>query len=192
MTAGVAWIVFGDAGFYFSDQVGTDVSGLGVDAAAQLGKEGDERGTEAESDEFIGYGARTGKTAEGEKEQADAEQRQRDDNEAGDGAATKGDLQSFAEAGACGGGGADVRTDGDEHAGVAGECRADGTDEKADDDLVGQRSGEGRESVSDVEHDGQYCRDGSDGGVLAAHEGFGTFADGIGDGLHLRGAVVSR
>jgi hypothetical protein len=40
---GVAGIVFGDAGFDFADEVGADVGGLGVDAAAELGEEGDER-----------------------------------------------------------------------------------------------------------------------------------------------------
>ncbi len=51
---GVAGIVFGDAGFDFADEVGADVSGLGVDAAAELGEEGDERGAEAEADELVG------------------------------------------------------------------------------------------------------------------------------------------
>ena len=51
---GVAGIVFGDAGFDFADEVGAYVGGLGVDAAAELGEERDERGAEAEADELIG------------------------------------------------------------------------------------------------------------------------------------------
>ena len=50
---GVAGIVFGDAGFDLADEVGADVSGLGVDAAAELGEERDERGSEAEADELV-------------------------------------------------------------------------------------------------------------------------------------------
>ena len=50
----VAWVVFGDAGFDLADEVGADVGGLGVDAAAELGEESDERGTEAEADELVG------------------------------------------------------------------------------------------------------------------------------------------
>ena len=50
---GVAGIVFGDAGFDFADEVGAYVGGLGVDAAAELGEEGDEGGSEAEAYELI-------------------------------------------------------------------------------------------------------------------------------------------
>ena len=53
---GVAGVVLGDAGFDFADQVGADVGGLGVDAAAELGKERDQRGAKAEADQLIGRG----------------------------------------------------------------------------------------------------------------------------------------
>ena len=54
---GVAGVVFGDAGFDFADEVGADVSGLGVDAAAELGEERDQGGSEAEADELVDDGA---------------------------------------------------------------------------------------------------------------------------------------
>ena len=38
----VARVVFGNAGFHFADKVGADVGGLGVDAATELGEEGDQ------------------------------------------------------------------------------------------------------------------------------------------------------
>ena len=57
---GVAGIVFGDAGFDFADEVSAYVSGLGVDAAAELGEERDERGAEAEADELVGNRLRVG------------------------------------------------------------------------------------------------------------------------------------
>ena len=49
--ARVAGIVLGDALLDLADEVRPDVGGLGVDAAAQLGEEGDERGPEAEPDD---------------------------------------------------------------------------------------------------------------------------------------------
>ena len=47
----VARVVLGDAGFDLADQVGADVGGLGVDAAAELGEQRHERGAEAEADD---------------------------------------------------------------------------------------------------------------------------------------------
>ena len=49
--ARVAGIVLGDALLDLADEVGADVGGLGVDAAAELGEQGDERGPEAEADD---------------------------------------------------------------------------------------------------------------------------------------------
>ena len=182
---GVARIVFGDAGFDLADQVGADVSGLGVDAAAELGEERDQRSAEAEADQLIGGGAGMLEAAEEEEEHADAEQRERDDDQAGDGAAAQRGLQGAAQAGARGAGGADVGPDGDEHAGEAGETGADGADQEADDDFIGKRGGKRREAVSDEEQDRQHHGDDGDGAVLAGHERLGALADGVGDGLHL-------
>ena len=49
--AGVARVVLGDARLDLADEVGADVGGLGVDAAAELGEQGDEAGAEAEADD---------------------------------------------------------------------------------------------------------------------------------------------
>ena len=49
--AGVARVVLGDARLDLADEVRADVRGLGVDAAAELGEEGHERGAEAEADD---------------------------------------------------------------------------------------------------------------------------------------------
>ncbi len=48
---GVAGVVLGDALLDLADEVGADVRGLGVDAAAELGEQGHERGAEAEADD---------------------------------------------------------------------------------------------------------------------------------------------
>ena len=47
----VARVVLGNALLDLAHEVGPDVSGLGVDAAAELGEEGHERGPEAEADD---------------------------------------------------------------------------------------------------------------------------------------------
>ena len=50
---GIARIIFRNAGFDLADQIATDVSTLGEDAAAKTGKDRDQRGTEAERDDGI-------------------------------------------------------------------------------------------------------------------------------------------
>ncbi len=94
---GVAGVVFGDAGFDFADEVGADIGGLGVDAAAKLGEERDERGSEAEADELVDDGLGVVAAAVKEEQQADAEQGQRDDDKAGDSAAAQSSLEGFVE-----------------------------------------------------------------------------------------------
>ena len=49
----VAGVVLGDAGFDLADEVGADVGGLGVDAAADAGEQRDRRGAEAEGGEDL-------------------------------------------------------------------------------------------------------------------------------------------
>jgi hypothetical protein len=50
---GVARVVLGDAGLDLADQVGADVGGLGVDAAADAGEERDGRGAQREAGEHV-------------------------------------------------------------------------------------------------------------------------------------------
>ena len=189
---GVAWIVLGNAGLDFADQVGADVGRLGVDAAAELCEEGDQGCAEAEADQLIGGGLRMLQAAEEEEEHADAEQRERDDHQAGNGAAAQGGLESAAQAGAGSAGRADIGPDGDEHAGKAGEPGTDGADQKADDDLVGEGSGERREPVSNKEEYGKHHGNDGDGAVLPGHERLSPLADGVGDFLHLLGSGINR
>jgi hypothetical protein len=53
MTAGIARIVFRDAGFDLAHQVGADVGALGEDAAAQSREDRDQRRTEGQADECV-------------------------------------------------------------------------------------------------------------------------------------------
>ena len=99
---GVTWIVFGNAGFDFTNEIGAYVGGLGVDAAAELGEERHQRGPEAEADELVDdRGGVVGPTVE-EEEDADAEQGKRDDDEAGDGALREARPAGLYSARACG------------------------------------------------------------------------------------------
>src|SRR6185437_1616815 len=79
------------------DEVGADVRGLGVDAAAELGEERDERGSEAEADELVDDDGGVGGAAVREEEDADAEQRERDDDEAGDRTSAERGLESLVQ-----------------------------------------------------------------------------------------------
>ena len=49
----VARVVLGDAGLDLADEVGADVGGLRVDAAAEPGEDRDERAAEGEPDEVV-------------------------------------------------------------------------------------------------------------------------------------------
>ena len=94
-TRRVARVVLGDARLDLADEVGADVGGLGVDAAAELGEERHEAGAEAEADDQegrLGDGESPMNAAEGGEDAAHAEQAERDHQEAGDGAAAHGDL----------------------------------------------------------------------------------------------------
>ena len=76
----VARIVLGDAGLDLADEVRADIGGLGVDAAAELGEEGDEARAEGEADDperrFRDAGVRTfGEEVDEPVDAADAEQR---------------------------------------------------------------------------------------------------------------------
>ena len=77
----VARVVFGDAGLDLADEVGADVGGLGVDAAAELREERHEAGAEREADELEGNRSRRRQAAEEHEQRADPEERARHDGE---------------------------------------------------------------------------------------------------------------
>ena len=97
-------------GLDLADEVGADVGGLGVDTAAELGEERHEARRRSRS-RRSGTGACAGcveAAVEGE-DRRHAEQRQGDDQEAGDGAAAQRDLDRLDEAALRGRGGPHVR-----------------------------------------------------------------------------------
>ena len=96
--AGIAWIVFRNAGLDFADQIAADVGALGEDAAAEPGEDRDQRGAEAERHQRIDHLAvvrrhvqRAGEEAEIER---DAEQREARNQKAGNGAGAERDLEA--------------------------------------------------------------------------------------------------
>ena len=187
---GVPRIVFRDAGFHLAHQVGAHVRSLGIDTAAELGKERYQRGAKTKADQLVRNVLRILQSAEEVEQAAHPKQGEADHHQAGNGSAVQGNLQGAAQAGTGGAGGTDVGPDGDEHARIPGETRAHRPDQKADDHLARQRGGKVRKLVAHKEGNGQHHGQCRDGGVLAGHKGFRTLADGIRDEPHLRCAGV--
>ena len=94
----VARVVLRNAGLDLTDQVGADVGGLGVDTAAKLGEQRHEAGAKAEADDQEWSPGRDQRSAEGQEDAKDAQEAQRDDQEAGDRAAAQRDLDRVLEA----------------------------------------------------------------------------------------------
>ena len=181
----VARVVLGDAGLDLADEVGADVGGLREDAAAQSGEDGDQRAAEAEADERVD-GLLLG-LVEGRGQQAvvarDAEQREADDEQAGDGAAAEGDVERRRDAAARGLGHAGVGAHRHVHADVAGRAREDRADHEADGDV---------DVLDEDQRDRDDDADDGDQRVLAVQVGPRARLDGGGDALHLRVAGRER
>ena len=189
---GIARIVFRDAGLHLAHQVRAYVGSLGVDAAAQLGEERHQRSAKAKADQLIRNVLRIRQSAKKEEQAAHSEQREADDHHAGDRTPVQRDLQGLAQAGTGSTGGANIGTNGDEHAGVAGKTGADGADQEADHHLARQRSRKVRKLVAHKEGNSQHHGQRGDGRVLARHECFRTFADGVRNHPHLRRPGIKR
>ena len=133
----VARVVLGDAGLDLADEVGADVGALREDAAAQTGEDGDQRAAEAEADQRVD-GLLRGVVDPGGEDAVvagDAEQREADDEHAGDRAAAERDAERLRDAVTSGLGDARVGAHRDVHADVAGRRRRAAADREADGDL---------------------------------------------------------
>ena len=163
--ARVARVILGDARLDLAHEVRADVGGLGVDAAAELGEEGDEGGAEAEADDQegrLGDGHVADEGAVGGEDAPHAEQGQGDDEEAGNGAAAHGHLDGLDEAAPRSGRGAHVRLDADVHADDARRHRAGGADEERDGGHDRDRRTRKRGHVGDVRRLDQVDDDADD------------------------------
>ena len=166
---GVARVVLGDAGLDLADQVRADVSGLGVDAAAHAGEQGDGACAQGEAGEDLHI---LGEDIDERR----AEQTQAHDAHAHDGAAGEGHAQGAVHSAVLGGGGgADVGLGGHVHAHVAGGHGEDGADEEAH---GGHPADE--EADEQEQHDDEDDQD----AVLREEEGARALGDGAGDLLH--------
>ena len=203
--ARVAGVVLGDALLDLADEVRADVGGLGVDAAAELGEQRDERGAEAEADDEerrLGDGHLADEGRIGGEDAPHAEERQGDDEEARDGAAAHRDLDRLDEAAAGRRCRPDVGLDGDEHADDPRRHRARGADEEGEaghdpDRQAGQLRHVGDlggldDADDDADDDRADDRQDPDGRVLAADEGGRALVDGAGHVLHRLGPGVAR
>src|SRR5439155_23111615 len=92
---GIAGIVLRDAGLDLADEVGADVGGLRVDAAAETREDGDQGAAEGEADEIVDRGFR--RVVDPPREHpvvaGDAQQPEPDDEETGHGPGTERDLE---------------------------------------------------------------------------------------------------
>ena len=112
----VARVVLGDVLLDLADQVGADVGGLGVDAAADPHEQGQQRAAEAEAEQGIGRGL-----AEDDEDHRAAEQAQAVGQHARDRPGVIGDRQGFVEAPPGRRGRPHVGLDGHAHAQLADE-----------------------------------------------------------------------
>ena len=175
----VARIVLGDAGLDLPDQVGADVCGLRVDAAAETGEDGDERAAEGQSDQVVDRRVRRVVQPTGEHPvvPGDAEQGQTDDHHARDRARPERDVQRRLEPSTRRFGSPQVRTDRDVHSDESGARGEDRADQEADGRAPAQL-------VVEAEEQERHDRNGGDGHVLPAQVGRGAFLDCLGDLLH--------
>ena len=167
--SGVAGVVLGDARLHLAHQVRAHVGGLGVDAAAHTGEQGDGGSAQGEAEEdVVILGEDVDETA--------AQQAQAHHAHAHDGAAGKSHGQGPVHAGILGGRrGADIGPGGDLH---AEEARQDG-EQRADHEADG---GAPVDEQPD-QHKQRGDEDGKDS-VLGLQEGVGPFRDGGSDLAH--------
>ena len=177
----VAGVVLGDPRLDLADQVGADVGGLGEDAAAEPGEDGNQRATEAEADQRVN-GLLVGAAGDDQEPvvAGDPDQGQADDQQTGDRAAFEGDVERRRHPAARRLGDAAVGPHRDVHpdeAGSAGEDRADDEAER------------GLPVLQNQQQERDRHRDGGDDRVLAVQVGLGAFLYGARDFAH---AVVAR
>ncbi len=194
----VAGVVLGDVLLDLADEVGADVRGLGVDAAADPHEQGQQGAAEAEAQQGVGRGR-----AEDDEDEGAAEQAQAVGQHARDGPGVVGDGQGLVEAPPRGRGGPDVGLDGHAHAELPDEQRERGAHDEGDgpadgDDDLGVLGAEFGHGLAAGRHDvdaqeqghGQGADDGQDLLELGLEVAVGAEADGVPDLLHLLGALV--
>ena len=172
---GVAGVVLGDTGFHLTHQVGAHVGGLGVDAAAHTGEQGDGGGTQREAGQHAGV--------LGQKEHhAAAQKAQTHHAHTHDSAAGEGDGQGLIHAGVLGGSGrADIGAGGHIHAEITGQSGEQGTGQEGHGGGPADAQTDGGKQRHHEEHQDL---------VLRHQKGLCAFVNVGGDLLHALGTGV--
>ncbi len=183
---GVAGIVFGNARFHLADQIGTDIGGLGEDAAAQTREDRDQRGAEGQRHQRVDHdaviGSQTHRPDQNVEEHRDGQQREARDQHAGDRTCAERQRQTLLQATHRGGGGAHVGADRDVHADEPGDARKDRADQETGGGNRCAALGHVEEQIDQHGHD---HADDADGGILPLQIGLRALLNGGGDFLHL-------
>ena len=180
----VARVVLGDAGLDLPDEVGADVRGLRVDAAAETREDRDQRAAEREADEVVDRRVLRVVQPVGEDPVVarDAEQAEADDEHSRHRAGAERDVERRREPVARGLGGADIRPDRHVHADEAG-CRGE---HRADQEADGRPPAE---LVVEAEDEERHDRDDRDRRVLPPQVRGRAFLHGTRDLAHAFVAV---
>ena len=185
---GVAGVVLGDTGFYFTYQVGADVGSLGVDAAADTGKQG--HGGSAHTKGQHGAGNFGGVELKDEFQQGkpdgNIQKAQADYGKAHDRTGGEGDAQAAVQPFAAGVGGAAVGFGGNAHPDKAGKTGEEAAGDECKGNEPGQQTGRGH----DAQHHEHTGKENSYDSVLALQVCVSAFTDGCRDLLHQRGAFL--
>ncbi len=175
---GVAGVVLGDAGFDLANEVRTDVGGLGVDAAAHTGEQGNRAGAHRKA---VDVGRLFGGPVDG-GEDTDAQQTEPGDGEPHHRTSAEGDHQGRPRAlSASRLAGPGIGLGGRFHADESGDDRTRGATDKADHGGHAKLPGQQR---------GDNNNESEEDGVLTAEKRHRSGLDQFGDLLH--GLVAGR
>ena len=170
--SGVAGVILGDARLDLADEVCADVSSLGVDTAADTGKQRDGGGAEGEAEQNV-------ELADYHIQDGGAQKAETNDAHAHDRAAGEGDGKSLVHAARTSRvRGADIGLGGDVHADIAGK---DGEQGAAEEAYRGDPAVLTKEQADSQEEDDDEDRKDL---VLRKEESLRAFVDGGGDFLH--------
>ena len=187
---GVARVVLGDTGFDLAHKVGADVRGLGVDTAADAGKQRHEGRAHAVHDHDVAelHGIVDAESvAEQEKPDGDIQHAESDDGEAHNGTGGERHAEALIQTLGSGLRGTRVGARGDLHADETGKHRPDAARNERERGKLGEHFAAGGKSdhQQNHEHDGEYLEN---GGILTLQISVGTFTNGSGELLHSFGA----
>ena len=183
----VARVIFRDTGFDFADEVSADVSGLGVDTAANTGKQCHEGSAHAVHDHDIGEDSGIGDLADiaqTDEPERDVKNAEADDREAHDRAGREGNVQAVVQALMRGIGRACIGSGGDLHADQAGKHRPDTAGQERKRRHSGEHLAFGCEG-DDQQDDKNDCKYFCNSRILLLQIGVGTGADRRSDLDHL-------